>query len=113
MRTQRETRGRTTWREDPVGRHLHTRDRTVEKPALPTADLGLPASGALVYAALDRGALSFPRPPETPAHHFHPGGPQAPSSCHPFSNHPSPWGPLLSAALGALQVRTVAPQRAS
>ena len=24
--TQRETRGGTTWREDPVGRHLHARD---------------------------------------------------------------------------------------
>lgn len=64
MGTQRETRGRTTWREDPVGRHLHTRDRTVEKLALPTADLGLPASGALVYAALDCGALPFPSPPK-------------------------------------------------
>lgn len=52
MRTQRETRGGTTWREDPVGRHLHTKGRTAEKPALPTADLGLPASGALVYAAV-------------------------------------------------------------
>lgn len=38
--------------------------RTAEKPALPAADLGIAASGAVVYAAPGRGALPFSRTPK-------------------------------------------------
>ena len=38
--------------------------RTAEKPALPAADLGIAASGAVVYAAPGRGALPFSPTPK-------------------------------------------------